>query len=388
MEKEEIIKTAQELIKIPSENPSGNEEKCADYVEAFFKNAGIETIRKIVQDKRPNIVAKLRGDLNKPLVFLVHMDTVPAGENWTVDPFGGEVKQGNLYGRGAVDMKGSLAAAMHLITEISKMKLKPKRDFLVCATVDEENQMRGVQNLIDEGIISKQALVLALEPTDLMLAVATKGVLWYEVTVKGKSAHAANPWEGADAIDTMILFVNKLRDMVKNLNYDDPLLGKPQVTVGKIVGGEKINIISSLCKAEIDFRIVPPFGWDDTNAMVNTALKEACNATPGTSGSMKELSWPRLPVFAKTDSIMVKSLENSYLNITGKQLDRFGLLGYTDAAVVGIKTDNPDCLIFGPGSLSKAHTIDEFIPIEDIYCCYDILLSSAVDLLTREDEGG
>jgi len=388
MEKENIIRTAQELIRIPSENPPGNEEACADYVERFLLDAGIETYRKYVEDRRPNIFAKLRGYPNKPFIILAHMDTVRAGENWGVNPFSAEIRGKKLYGRGSADMKGGLSLAMHLAAEISKMKLKLKRDFLVCITVDEEGPlMKGVVNLIEEGVIPKEAFVLALEPTDLRLAMATKGVMWYEVTITGKSAHAANAWEGVDAISGMLSAIHSLRAYVENLEHNDPVLGKPQILVGKIAGGEQVNIVPSLCKAEIDLRFVPPLDCAGVQEIINKAIKDACSTVKGIDGSVKTLSLERPTFYARDHSVLVNLLEDSFFQIMGRQLEKFGTWGYTDAAVVGGRNNNPDCLIFGPGNIAQAHAVDEFILVDDLVKCYEILLQTTVSFLTREDEG-
>jgi len=389
MEKEKIIKTTQELIRIRTENPPGNEEACADYVEQFFKNAGIKTLRMKVEEKRPNIIAKLKGNFNKPLVFLAHMDTVEVGEDWNVGPFSGEIREGKLYGRGAADMKGGLAVGMNVIAEISKMNLQLKRDLLFFAYVDEEEpSAKGIDALIKEGMIPENAFILILEPTNLKLAIAAKGVGWYEVIVKGKSAHAATPWEGANSIMAMSLMLVKLKDRVDRLKYDHPLLGRPQFTVGKIIGGlkGKVNMVPSSCKAEIDLRFVPPLSCDDVTEMIDICIKEACKTIPGTSGSMRNLSFPKPPFFSEADSILVKSIEMSYQEVTGKHLEKFGMLGYTDASVVGAKQNNKNCYVFGPGNIAQGHAVDEFVPIDEIYDCYQILLSAAVDLLTRGDD--
>jgi succinyl-diaminopimelate desuccinylase len=387
MEYEKIIHTAQELIRIPSENPPGNEEACAEYVQRFFSDAGVKTVKKYVEDKRPNILAKLRGYSNKPLVILAHMETVRAGENWVVDPFAAEIRGKKLYGRGSADMKGGLSIAMHLMAEISKVELKPKRDFLVCITVDEEGPlMKGVVNLIEEAVIPKEAFVLALEPTDLRLAIATKGVMWYEVTIMGKSAHAANAWEGVDAISGMLSAIHSSRAYVENLEHNDPVLGKSQILVGKIEGGEQVNIVPPLCKAEIDVRFVPPLDCAGVQEMINRAIKDACSTVKGIDGSVKNLSLERPPFYARDHSVLVNLLEDSFFQIMGRQLERFGTWGYTDAAVVGVRNNNPDCLIFGPGNIAQAHAVDEFISVDDIVKCYKILLQTTVSLLTREDE--
>jgi succinyl-diaminopimelate desuccinylase len=387
MEKGNIIHTAQELIRIPSENPPGNEEACAEYVERFFSDAGIKTVKKYVEDKRPNILAKLRGYSNKPLVILAHMDTVPAGENWGVDPFAAEIRGKKLYGRGAADMKGGLSIAMHLISEISKMKLKLKRDLLVCITIDEEGPlMKGIVNLIEEGAMPKEAFVLALEPTDLKLAIATKGVMWYEVTIMGKPAHAANAWEGVDAISGMLSAMHSLGKYVEDLGYNDPVLGKSQILVGKIVGGEQVNIVPSLCKAEVDFRFVPPLDCAGVQELINRAIKDACSNVKGLDGCVKNLGLERPPFYARSHSLLVHLLEDSFLQIMGRQLEKFGIWGYTDAAIVGVRNNNLNCLIFGPGNIAQAHSVDEFISVDDLATCYEILLRTMVSLLTREDE--
>ena len=256
----EAVKLTQELIKIPSENPVGTEEAIGEFIYKWLNKLNVEVKKEEVEPGRFNIVAKLPGEVSHPnLVYIAHMDTVPIGEGWTHEPFSAEIIDGKLYGRGSADMKGGVAAAMVAFKRIVLSKKKLKNDFIFIASVDEEGfEMKGALAAIKNGWVNRDSYVIATEPSGLTVMTAHKGPVWYEIITHGKASHAGNPQFGIDAIHAMAETLTALKQIVYELPYEDNLLGKPTVTIGKIYGGGKTNIVPAECKAEIDLRLIVP----------------------------------------------------------------------------------------------------------------------------------
>ena len=191
----EIIELTKKLVQIQSENPTGTEREIAVFVKDWFsKIPGVKTETYEVAPDRPNVIARIEGESPYPrLACLGHMDTVPAGEGWTKNPFGGEIEQGRLYGRGATDMKGGLAVAMMALKNVALSGKKLKESFLVCATMDEEGvEMLGALDVVAKKLVEKDTFLIACEPSGLKCGVEHKGVIWYELITNGIPSHAGN----------------------------------------------------------------------------------------------------------------------------------------------------------------------------------------------------
>ena len=226
----QAVSLTKELIAIPSENPTGDEFAMADRMEAFFRGIGLEAKRERVSERRENVTAEITGEQNGPaLVFLNHMDTVPAGEGWSRDPFLATEEGGKIWGRGSCDMKGGIAASLAAVENL-KMRIdggaKAKGTVRCCMVVDEESGcMTGTEAAIASGHIHADDIVISCEPTELALVTAQKGAMWFELVFSGKSAHAATPHMGADAIHAASHAVVALQEAVAQLPYEDPSAG-------------------------------------------------------------------------------------------------------------------------------------------------------------------
>jgi len=177
---DEAVELTRDLVRIPSENPTGTEARVAERLEDYLRRLGLPVERDRVAEGRENVVTEIAGAPSQPaLVFLNHMDTVPAGEGWTRDPFAAEFTEGKLWGRGTCDMKGGLAAALVAIKALKKKVdrgARPARTVRCCLVVDEESPwMRGAAAAIERGRVGARDIVLACEPTRMRLVTAQKG---------------------------------------------------------------------------------------------------------------------------------------------------------------------------------------------------------------------
>ncbi|HHW06294.1 MAG TPA: M20 family metallopeptidase [Clostridia bacterium] len=379
----DVIDLARELVRIPSENPTGTEKEIGEYVFDWLKRAGIEVWKEPVEGERFNVLARIKGETGDvpSLIWLAHLDTVPAGEGWTKDPFGGEIIDGRLYGRGSADMKGGLAAAMVALRRLASQGFKPRGDLLLVASVDEEGpHMLGAMDVYRKGFASKDCYLVAVEPSDLKILAAHKGPLWYRLEVKGKMAHAGMPQQGIDAIHGMSAVLLRLKEAVQALPYDDDLLGRATVNIGKIRGGVKTNVVPDYCYAEVDLRATYPMTVEEADAVIDRALQEGVAPVPGAVAAWQRLGLKRPPQKIPADSPLLRSFRAAAQAVLGRA-EIAGFPAYTDAAIIASLVGSPHCLTFGPGSLSQAHAVDEFVPVQQLPLAAQVLAQAAVHLL-------
>lgn len=383
---DDLIRDTVDLIRIDSQNPDPGESECADWVEDRLVRGGHEVQRQAVAPGRDNVVAHLQGSGQSPrLVLLAHLDTVPIGEGWTRPALAGDIADGRIYGRGACDMKAGLAIALHVFESAARQTLTgsaPRGDLVLCFTCDEEGpHMRGIHRLVEAGVVRDGDQVLALEPTGLRLRIAQMGLRWLEVTVHGKMAHAGRAHLGIDANHVMARLIDGLKSEVEALPHDDPLLGRPRFTAGRVAGGVAPNVVPPSCRAEFDLRLVPPMTPDEMVKLVEAVADRAVAGFGGARYEIEPLGVARPPVRAADDAPIVTGLRRAYREALGTEVQTGGADGheaYTDASMVAALTGSSSCTVFGPGSSDMAHTADEFVPIDDIDRAARVL-----DLLVR-----
>ncbi|UCZ51916.1 M20 family metallopeptidase [Bacillus shivajii] len=377
----EAVLLTQKLVQIPTENPNGNEKECSTFVENWLRElTNVDVFTQVVEKDRVNVIAKYRGKSSTlpPLVIIAHMDTVPVEGTWSVDPFGGEIINEKLYGRGSCDMKSGLACALMTMKEISENDISLNRDLYVIASIDEEGPyMKGAVALVDEKIIPEDALLIATEPTNSTLATVHKGTIWYEILVEGKSSHGGNAHLGADAGHAAAEVIVGLKEKVNQLTYHHDIFGAPAISVGSIGGGHKTNMVAGACRLELDFRLVPPMTKEEANNIIAEAVREGCAEVAGTSANVEHYGWERPPVETDADSLLINHFHNSYLSVTGRELQETGFPAYTDVSMIGLKTGNRNLVVFGPGHLDQAHAIDEFVELSQIDLCTNVLIDVA-----------
>ena len=261
---------AGQLVQIDSSDPGAYEGQIEQWIYEWFtkeieEKAGalknqIELVQREVMPGRFNLMVRIPGREQAPapaLVYICHMDTVMLGEGWEEETpaLGAVVKEGRLYGRGACDMKSGLACAMTAFSDMVELTGStgelPARPFVFIGTVDEEDFMRGVESAIRDGWVGREDWILDTEPTDGQIQVAHKGRTWFELTIQGITAHASNPWKGADAIAAMAEAVSHIRKAIGSCpSHED--LGMSTVTFGQITGGYRPYVVPDSCKVWID----------------------------------------------------------------------------------------------------------------------------------------
>jgi len=259
----EAIKIIQDLVRLPSENPPGKEDEIAQYIENFMKGLGLDVSYFEFLPGRPSVMGVIKGLKRKPvLMFNGHLDVVPAGniDLWKYDPFGGELIDGKIYGRGASDMKGGLAAMLLAAKALKESGVSLKGDLMITAVSDEEVKGQGAIDLVKRGYRAEMAIIG--EPTNLIPQRAHKGLIWLEIRTTGKSMHSSFATSEQGEKSNAILHMNKILESLQNYSKQlelkkDTLVGTPTLSVGTIEGGSKTNMIPDMCRITVDRRLLP-----------------------------------------------------------------------------------------------------------------------------------
>ena len=340
-----VVKLAKKLVEINSENPPGNEKDVAYYIRDFLRENGFSPRLLKIRDRRYDLVLKIDGERDG-LMLNGHMDTVPIGSGWKYKQ--GEIKNGRLYGRGSVDMKGGLAALLSAFTKVKDFR----KSVLLAFVADEESGFLGSSYLVKKKNLFKGIKYgLIAEPTDFKIQIAQKGVLELKYKFYGRAAHGSMPQLGINAILKANEAINKIKQYSRKIKKrKNKILGSPTVNIGTIRGGTKVNVVPDYCEFEVDRRIVP-------NENVSSVEEEMRNLVKGIGKMERKIG--RNAMFIDEETKIIKTIKK----ITNAKT--FGTPGYTEAEIyfreAGIQT-----AVFGPGKEEMCHITNENINIRDL----------------------
>ena len=391
---------AQDLVKIDSSDPGAYEGEIEYFIKRLIEQRlaqfdcpaldAVQIEELEVLPGRRNLMVTVPGLSDEPrLVYICHMDTVTLGDGWDADtpPLGATVRNDKLYGRGACDMKGGLACAIaalvHTFVRAAAEGELPRRGFSLICSVDEEDFMRGSEAAIDAGWVGSREWVLDTEPTDGQIQVAHKGRTWFEIEMAGVTAHASQPWKGADAVAAMAEVVCALRHAFAALPMHDEL-GPSTITFGQIEGGYRPYVVPDHAKVWVDMRLTPPTDTAAATRMVEQAVADAEAAVPSCHGSYT-VTGDRPAIERDPSSPLLAALKRAADDATGAGTTVGFFTGYTDTAVIAGKTGNRNCMSYGPGSLALAHKPNEYVPHADIVRCQQVLIALADNTLWGAD---
>lgn len=356
--KSRLIKLTQRLIRINSQNPPGDEYRIARFIKHYLTNIGVKTKIYEFKKRRSNVVAILgRSNQNRSLLISPHLDTVPSGANWHFKPLSGIIYKGKIYGLGATDCKGNLASALEVINSLVEDKIILEYNLIFAATCDEETSSSlGLIPLLDRGILRPTQAVI-LDSDDFNIIVSQKGLIHLKVKLLGKRAHAAYPWRGINAIDTALDIIKELK--AKKFVYPKhKYLKPPTLNIGTIKGGDKVNIVADWCEFELDFRFLP--GMKESKI-----LKEIKRVIKKHSKKFKiEIEAIQKPYGMDREHPLVKNLYRAIKRVKAKPFIK-GSEGAT--AVTFFQNKNIPAIATGFGSRGCAHSIDEYVNIDNLY---------------------
>ena len=239
--------------------------------------------------------------------------------------------------------------------------------------------MRGVEAAIDAGWVDSGEWVLDTEPTDGQIQVAHKGRTWFEIEVDGITAHASQPWKGADAVAAMAEVVGHVRRAFAMLP-EHAELGPSTVTFGQVEGGYRPYVVPDRAKLWVDMRLTPPTDTVAAIRIVEDAIKYAEAEVPGCHGRYV-ITGDRPAIERDPSSPLLAALKHAADTATGTETEVGFFTGYTDTAVIAGKTGNRNCMSYGPGSLALAHKPNEYVPHDDVRRCQQVLTRLAMDAL-------
>jgi acetylornithine deacetylase len=356
--------TAQ-LVAIDSTNPDlvangAGETEIARFVAAWLRDAGLEVETYESVPGRPSVVGVARGTGGGASLLLnAHLDTV--GVAGMEAPFDPVVKDGRLHGRGAGDMKGSLAAIMLVGAVAARERLRG--DVIVTAVADEEVGSIGTEELVRQ--VTADAAIVS-EPTEEVVAIAHKGFVAFEVETAGVAAHGSRPDIGVDAIAAMGPVLTGIAELDTRLRSGPahPLLGTGSVHASVIEGGQEYSSYPAACRLQGERRIVP-------GETVETTRAELEQLTAGT-GATVTVPFHRMPFESAAEADVVRALHR---HLGHEQVG--GVAFWADSALIadaGIPT-----VVFGP-VVGGIHGVDEWIDLASLERCYEAYLAVAREL--------
>ena len=350
----------QQLIRIPSVNPEHmpgspeitHEQGMADFVSNYLTDIGADVTLEEIQPRRPNLIARFAPLDGRPRILLgPHLDTVGVG-NMTIAPFSGEIRDGKIWGRGASDTKGPMAAMLEGLRENKNIlrDLPTAIDFV--AFMGEEASQHGSKHFAKHHAKDYQFAIVG-EPTSMHIVHITKGSLWATLVAEGVSAHASQPQFGDNAILKLSRALLSLQETFAHrlAVYGHPVLGHSTMNIGTISGGSAPNIVPNRATAQIDIRQTPE-------------LHSAGGALQLLRETIAELRLPLEIEYAHENPPMETETDNPFISqllATDPRTELTGAPWFSDAAHLSAAGLPSICL--GPGSIDQAHTKDEFIDI-------------------------
>jgi succinyl-diaminopimelate desuccinylase len=401
----EAVAFTSAMIRIPTINPPGDlYEECARFIGHVLADCGFETEyyaaegrpEHTVAHPRINVVGTRRGRADRPVVHLNgHFDVVPAGDGWTVDPWGGEVRDGKIYGRGSCDMKAGIAAAVFASEAIRRAGIELNGTVEISGTVDEESGgFAGVAWLAEHGRLSKDRTDYVIIPEPLYvdrICIGHRGVYWFEVQTRGRIAHGSMPFHGVSAIDHMGLVLDRihreLQPRLASRTTDVPVIppGARHATlnVNGINGGQPVDgiqtpCVADRCRAVFDRRFLLEEGFDATKAEVIEMLDAIRRDVPDFQYDLEDLMVVH-PTRTPDGSPVIGALERALQRVLG----RSGLVaspGTYDQKHVARIAGVPHCVAYGPGILDLAHQPDEYCGVDDLVSATKVIALALLDL--------
>jgi len=356
------------LVEAPSENPGGTEGAAVEILEKACRALGFDVDTHEVAPGRPNLIATLPGGDGPGLMFLGHSDVVPAGPNWTADPYTVRTRDGRLYGRGTTDMKGGIAAVVAAMSVLSRARdvgvelSGPVR--LVC-TVDEEEHGIGVRAFVGRPADHDFLGCIVAEPTDMQIVRGCRGASYIEIDVTGRAAHSGRPADGRSAINAAAAIVEIIRADHEHLHETlDDLLGCGTWNVGTIQGGQGISVVAPTCSLGIDRRLMP---FEDPHAIAEDLRETIRDNKIDTDGITVDVRVTmEMPGFATAADHPLVTAAVGAVTDAGTATSVGGWSAACDGGFVSRDLGIPS-IVLGPGNINTdAHQPDESVAIADL----------------------
>jgi acetylornithine deacetylase len=373
----ELSALLQRLVAIDSVNPSlvpgaQGEETLAHFVAQWLRERGLEVhLEDTTLEGRPNVVAIARGSGGgRSLLLNAHMDTV--GVEGMEQPHESTIRDGRLYGRGALDTKGGLAAFMEAAAEVQRRHLRG--DVILAAVADEEYGSRGTEALVSHW---RADAAIVAEPTALNLTTTHKGFVWLDIETQGVAAHGSQPEVGIDAIVKMGKVLVALEQLSTQLasSPGHPLLGTGSIHASLIQGGQELSSYPAQCHLSIERRTIPGETAQSVEVEIQHLLDVIRVQDPTFHASLRTV-FVREPLDVSPETPIVHVLRKHASSVLGREPQLVGSSGWMDAALLsaaGIPT-----VVFGPAG-EGLHGAVEWVDLESVQSCYKSILATLED---------
>lgn len=383
IKEEEITNLAQELIKIPSDETAGEKEVC-EYLESYLKSLGMKVLLQKVLPNRPNIIAEVIGDeVGKSIMFNGHVDTVPVGDikKWSMDPYSAIIKDNKLFGRGSTDMKGAIASMIIAMKFIMNNVEKFNGKIIFTGVMAEETTGLGTQKIVEENIKADMAVVG--EPSDEKIYRAHKGTMWFNLSTYGKLEHSSESnSESNNAIINMMKLIMEINEISKELEtIENNLVGHPSINIGLIDGGTKQNMIADSCRISIDRRTLPEEKTDEILDKLRIRLDGLRSLDDRLTFDL-EIDTIREAVEVAESEQIVQEVKNALNKVINKNPTISGMKATTDMSIL-VNQGNIPSVIYGPGFIKQAHTVDEFIEVKRLVESSQVYAEILLNTLTN-----
>lgn len=389
-----VIELTRKLVRIPSvyrpNQPDGNEEKVAAFVADFLKDLGLEVHVEEVVPGRPNVIGILdSGVPGKTLLFEGHTDVVTEGDRslWKYDPFGAEIVDGRMYGRGTNDTKGNLACAITAVQSILEDKESFKGKIILCIPCDEEDMMIGIKHFINRGWADGVDGAIICEPEENQICISQKGAMRVIIRTYGKMAHGAMPLSGINPNTRMakiICELEKLEQREKDRVGKHPELGWPSITPtilqAPVTGDPQINVMPDQCMSAFDIRTIPGQDHQQLQGEIQLIFNRLAETDPDFKAEfavIEDRPW------TKTDknNPVVTSIADAYREVTGKEPVYNGVPGATDGTFLHLA--GVPIVTTGAGDREIPHHVNEYVAIKELGVTTQIYRAAALHFLNH-----
>jgi len=389
---EEMIDFLRALVRIPTVNPPGADyTDCAELIGDKLRDFGYEVSyveatglpECTSEHPRLNVIGRMAGMRSRPVLhFNGHIDVVPPGSGWTVDPFAAGVRDGRIYGRGATDQKAGIAASIFAVEAIRRLGVQLVGSVEQSGTVDEESGgMAGVAYLAGRGYLTRDSIdyVIITEPLDYdRICLGHRGLFWFEVAMQGRIAHGSMPFLGASAIDRMARLIERVERELKprlaarktKMPVEPPDARSATINVNAISGGQSLDeaqtpCVADLCRAIFDRRFLMEESLDEVRAEIIEVVESLRKDDPALSYQMKDLLITH-PTMTASDAALVSTMSGAVAEITGREPPLIASPGTYDQKHFSRIAGIDQCIAYGPGILNLAHQPDEYCELEHL----------------------
>ena len=390
IDREELVRLARELVRIPSvyrpEDTEGNEANVARFVADYLERAGFEVSIEEVTPGRPNVWAVWEGDRpGKTLLFEAHTDVVTEGsaEDWDHPPFGAERDGGRIYGRGACDTKGNLAAAVVAVRAIRDSGVSFPGSLILCHPVDEEGMMAGIKAFIERGYADSVDAAVICEPEENQLCIKQKDALRVKVTLRGTMAHGAMPQSGVNPVTRAARFVVAVEELEREeieRHGEDRFLGYPSLTptilMGPDCGEPQINVIPASAYVALDIRTVPDQSHKDLVERLEDIIAKLAAEDPDFDATLEVIE-ERPPTETPKDEPLVRAMARAHDHLTGEEPTYNGVPGATDGTFLHAWAGVP-IVTTGAGDREIPHHADEWVDEEELLTSCKLYAATAM----------